>query len=459
MAQHPTVTPFASQESYSTQKHITKTLSMWKTFVTSVTHDQILAQWRLIPQEYAVNMFLHVPHDIQIELLVNMSANEQEFLLLHIAHADMHELLNDIAPDDLVDLFQQVNPDVRESVWSSLSPKMQEITTFLLRFDKDDAAGIMTPAYVKVREDLTVSQTISFIRSHIDDVETIYYIYITDTIGRLQGVVSLRDLFRYKDDVPISEFMQKKIYLVKENTDQRETAQLLRTHDLLALPVVDNFNRLLGIVTVDDAMNVLASEHHEDVLKMNAIAAGDKYTKTYLGSSVSSLFKSRIPWLAILLIAGTLTTNVINVFTDLIQTAAYLVLFIPIVISTGGNTATQSATLIIRALARNEIEFRQLSVVLLKELLVASCIGITLAVLMITRSIILPPVIPILEAAVIGSSLAFIVLFSAFIGAFAPLLISRLGADPTVVTTPLIATLVDLVGLFIYFGMAHMIIR
>ena len=431
----------------------------WKEFTISHTIAEVIEAWHDLPKDIILEYFLHIPHEQQIEFLLHLSQSEQQDLILDLTSQGIKEPFKDIAPDDLVDLFQQVSQEVRDAVWEHLSEEEKKITNFLLRFDYDDAAGIMTPNYVKVRPNITVVQTIAFIRANIDMVETIYYIYIVDAIGRLQGVVSLRDLFRKNDNVLLQDFMTVQVHSVQENTNRKETAELLQEYDLLAIPVLDNFKRLLGIVTVDDAMEVLAEEHNEDMLQMSAITpTKTTYAPTYLDTNIMSLFKSRIPWLAILLIAGTLTSNVINIFSDIINAATYLILFIPVITSTGGNTATQSATLMIRGLSRNELEFRHIFKVVLKESCVALLIGMSLAIIMLLRSLWLAPSIELIEAGIISISLLFVVLFSAMIGVLAPLLISKLGADPTVIVTPLIATLIDVLGLSIYFFMAKLLL-
>lgn len=437
----------------------TLTRDEWNTLVSTSSLSDLIEVWHTLPESVAIKYFLHTDKTIQADFLLELSTDEQETLITKLASKNIKELLQEIAPDDLVDLFRHVSVEIRESVWKHLDEETKSITKFLLRFDYDDAAGIMTPQYVKVRPDITVAQTIAFIRSNINTGETIYYIYIIDAIGRLQGVVSLRDLFRQKDNIVLHDFMNTKIYSVHEDTDKEETANLLQQHDLLALPVVDDFNRLLGIVTVDDAMHVLDDEFNEDMLQMGALASVNKhFSLPYLKTNVLSLFKSRIPWLAILLLAGTLTSNVINHFFDTIYMATYLIIFLPVITSTGGNTATQSSTLMIRGLSRNEIEFRHILSILLKEVVVAFLLGISLACIMLIRSLFFPPSIHIAEALVLSASLVFVVLFSAVIGTLAPLIISKLGTDPTVIASPLIATLIDLIGLAIYFSMARMLL-
>lgn len=434
-------------------------LEEWDEFIKEASIPAILEEWETLPDEISTKYFLKLTHAQQADFLIHLQTSEQEKLILNLANQNIEELLHDIEPDDLVDLFQKVSQEVRDTVWKNLSEESQQITNFLLRFDYDDAAGIMTPKYMKVRPNISVGQTIKLLRKNVDEVESIYYIYIVDAINRLQGVVSIRDLFRKKDEVKLSEFMETKIYTVDPDTDQEEVVDLLKEHDLLAVPVVDKFNQLLGIVTIDDAMQVLSEEHQEDVLQMGGISTNtNTHPLSYLENSILSLFRSRVPWLAILLFAGTLTSNVINAFTNLIYYAPYLILFIPAITSTGGNTATQSATLMIHGLARNDFSFSHLFKILYKETIIAFMIGVSLASVMLLRGIILPPSLSISEAVIISASLVFVVFFSALIGCFTPLLISRLGADPTVIATPLIATIIDLLGLSIYFLMTYLFI-
>lgn len=430
-------------------------MELWKDIIASKNITLIKDAWHSIPEEDLAKYFIMLPRDTQVDMLSDLEAENQELLITQLANRGIHSILEYMEPDDLVELFRNIREEVRDSVWHKLSEQTRRVVQFLLRFDHDDAAGIMTPKYVAIKADTTVEKTIKFIRANIDNVETIYYIYVVDAIGRLQGVVSLRDLIKRKDTMQIKEFMVSMVYSVQENTDQEEVAKLLKEHSLLAVPVVDAFNRLQGIITVDDAIDIIDEEHEEDVLHLNAIGA---QTSTYLQSSVFRQFQTRIPWLVFLLLAGTLTSNVISIFMHSFTVAAYLIWFIPVVTSTGGNIATQSSTLMIRGLARNELDFKNFWAVMFKEGVVSLLMGLCLAAVMIARGVFFPPQVRLMEAATISLSLLFVVLFSSVIGALFPLVLSKFKVDPTVVATPFIATCIDLLGLSVYFGVTQFLL-
>ena len=365
-------------------------------------------------------------------------------------------MVQQIDPDDLVDLIQELNSQVREAVWNSLSQEAQDETRLLLRYDADDAAGHMTSRYVAVRADLTVAQALSYVRNVGQQVETIYYIYVVDRLRRLLGVVSLRNLVSAKDEELLSDIMVTEVIRSREETDQEEVAKLLETYHFLALPVVDEFERLMGIVTFDDVIEVIRQEQTEDVYKMGAMeGSADRYTYT----SIWKLLRKRAPWLVVLLVAGTITTNIIEGYQAFVLGAAFLVWFIPVITQTGGNASTQSATLIIRGISMGELHFRDLRQVLLKELVVGIFMGLTLGFTLFIRGLWLPPGIELIQATAIAAALLFVVVVSSIIGALAPLIIHRLGFDPAPMAGPLMATIMDVLGITLYFQITRLILQ
>jgi magnesium transporter len=416
----------------------------------------LLDMWRFLSEEEAVRVFLLLSLERKVNLITSLGSNEQEWLIKSLSLENARVLFEEMEPDDVVDILQEVSPSVREAVWNSLSDSAKQLTKFLLRFDEDDAAGIMTPRYLAIRQTITIGEAIAFIRKNGADVETVYYVYVVDQFKRLIGVVSLKDLLFVDDTVRIEDMMTRNFVFVREETDQEEAAKTLEAHDHIALPVLDRYNRLLGIITFDDVFDVIREEQTEDVYKMGAM---EGRIDPYLGSSVFSLVKRRIPWLIILLIAGTITTNLINLYEPLLLGAAFLIWFVPVITQTGGNSGTQSSTLMIRGIATGEIVFRDLGRILLKEFVVGLLLGIGLALVIFLRGVFLPPGIEWFQALAIAAALAFVVLFSSVIGAFAPLIIYRAGLDPTVMAGPLMATVIDVAGLTIYFEVASLILN
>lgn len=426
-----------------------------KEIVADLPMHEIVQLWQDLRDVEAIDLFVLLPIDRKAELITEIAPADQEWLIQNLPLDNAREIFEKVEPDDLVDIIQELNPEARENVWQSLSDEARSQMQFLLRFDEDHAAGIMTTRYLAIRSNISVGQALAFIRIHARRVESIYYIYVVDTLKRLQGVVSLKDLLFNDDSRRIEEVMTHKVVSVPEHTDQEEVARVLEAHDLVALPVVDSYNRLLGIVTFDDAIDVIREEQTEDVYKMGAMeGSADRYTD----SSVWRLIRKRVPWLIVLLIAGTLTTNVLSSFESLTLAAGFLVWFVPVITQTGGNSGTQSSTLMIRGLATGEIRFRDLGSVMAKELAVGILMGIILAAVIMIRSVYLPPGVDWIAAIAIGSALIFVVVFSSIIGAFAPLLIHRLGFDPTVMAGPLMATVIDVAGLTIYFQAARLIL-
>lgn len=424
--------------------------------VRDLSIRELVDSWQDLTEEEALAIFFALPTEQKVELMTELSAVEQEWLITSLPLENAREVFEMIEPDDLVDIIQNVGSDVRDNVWQSLSDTARAELQFLLRFDEDNAAGLMTPRYMAIRANITAAQALRFIRSTAQGVETIYYVYVVDPLKRLQGVVSLRDLLFAPDNALIEQVMTKKVVTVSEDADQEAVAKLLESYGLLAVPVVDGYNRLLGIVTFDDVIEVIREEQTEDLYKMGAMEGSiDRYSE----SSIVKLLRKRVPWLIVLLIAGTLTTNVVSHFESLIVAAGFLVWFVPVITQTGGNVGTQSSTLMIRGLATGDVRFRDLGGVLLKECAVGVLMGLVLAGVIVLRGVFLPPGVAWVQAAAIGSALIFVVLFSAVVGAAAPLLIFRLGFDPTVMAGPLMATVIDVAGLTIYFHAARIILK
>ncbi len=417
---------------------------------------ELLDQWSSLESDHRMQLFHAMDRDEKGDLIISLPAVDQQELVALVSESDLKDLLSNMEPDDLVDFIQAASVDIRKSLWQMLSSDLKREILYLLRFDEDDAAGLMTPRFLAVQSHISVSQALHFLRKNARKVEMMYYVYVVDKEKRLQGVCSLKDILSSGDDRLISEVMEQDVISVREDTDQEEVAKVLETYDLVALPVVNNNNALLGVITFDDIIDVIREEQTEDVYKMGAMEGG---LGRYLDSSIWGLVKKRVPWLIILLLVGTISTNVVHHYQPLILSAAFLFVFMPVITQTGGNSGSQSSTLMIRGLATGEIHFRDIGEVMLKEILVGVIMGLITGGVIILRSYILPPGLPIYDAAVIGISLTFVVLFSTLIGALAPLLIHRLGFDPTVMSAPLMATVIDVCGLTIYFEIARLFLR
>lgn len=426
-----------------------------KRIISETPTQELLDIWGDLDEEEEIKFFSHLDMERKAEVISQLPPLKQESLIKALSEEHAKILLEEMEPDDLTDFIQSISQEVRDAVWSNLSDEAKEETKMLLKFDEDDAAGIMTPRYLAIASNLTVAQALSWVRKQSKNVETIYYIYAVDQLKRLRGVVSIKDLLSSDDKEFIYNIMVEKVISVREHTDQEEAAKTLETYDLIALPVVDEHNRLLGIITFDDIIEVIREEHTEDIYKMGAMGGS---TERYLGSSIWKLVRKRIPWLAILLLAATLTTNVLAYFENLFISISVLILFIPTIIGTGGNSGTQSSTLVIRGLATGEIHFGDILRILGKEILVGIIMGIAMGILIILRAWLLPPFIGLMEAFAVGAALSCVVIVATLVGAFFPLIIHKIGLDPAVMAGPLMTTIIDLAGLTIYFFAAKAIL-
>ena len=425
-----------------------------------ISTQDLIENWDDLSEEEEKVIFRNLPLDMKIDLMDSLSAKDQEDIIRGLTDggiSGIKQLLKEMEPDDLVDIIQSASPDVRKSVWENLSDDVKKEMIFLLKFDEDDAAGLMTPRYIAIKSNITVGQALKFIRGqHAKDVETLYIVYVVDQLKRLIGLVSLRDLLEHEDDEIIKDIMETDIISVHDDTDQEETAKIFITYGFLAVPVVDENNVLLGIVTYDDIIDVIREEQTEDVYKMGAMTGE---IEPYLETSIWGMVKKRVPWLVILLFLGTITTNVLAHYESIVMGAAFLFIFMPVITQTGGNVSNQSSALMIRGLATGEIEGEDMWRILLKEMVIGLLMGLITGAAIFFRGVLFPPEITIFQGVAIAVSLCFVVVFSTVLGAFAPLLIHKMGFDPTVMSGPLLATFIDVCGLSIYFEITKIILQ
>ena len=425
-----------------------------------ISTQDLIENWDDLSEDEEKIIFRNLPLDMKIDLMDSLSSKDQEDIIRGLTDGGItgiKQLLKEMEPDDLVDIIQSASPDVRKSVWENLSDEVKKEMIFLLKFDEDDAAGLMTPRYIAIKSNITVGQALKFIRGqHAKDVETLYIIYVVDQLKRLIGLVSLRDLLEHEDDEIIKNIMETDIISVHDDTDQEETAKIFITYGFLAVPVVDENNVLLGIVTYDDIIDVIREEQTEDVYKMGAMTGE---IEPYLETSIWGMVKKRVPWLVVLLFLGTITTNVLAHYESIVLGAAFLFIFMPVITQTGGNVSNQSSALMIRGLATGEIESEDMWRILLKEMVIGLLMGIITGAAIFFRGVLFPPEITIFQGIAIAISLCFVVVFSTVLGAFAPLLIHKLGFDPTVMSGPLLSTFIDVCGLSIYFEITKIILQ
>ena len=397
--------------------------------------------------------FRLIPKDKAAEVFSNMDTSMQTYLVAMFTEKELKELLDDLYMDDTVDMLEELPANLVKRILATVSASDRSMINQLLNYPEDSAGSIMTTEYVDLREEMTVGQAMAHIKKTGIHKETIYTCYITER-RKLVGIVSAKDLMTTDDDVPIKDLMETEIISVYTHADQEQVAQLFTKYDLLALPVIDKDGRMVGIVTFDDAMDVMVDEATEDITKMAAINPSEK---TYFETSVLQHAKNRIPWLLILMFTSIITGTIITRYENAFAAIPLLVSFIPMLMDTGGNCGSQSATLIIRGIALDEIRFTDLFKVMFKEFRISLIVGAFLAVANGVR-IFIQYHNPGL-AVVIACSLMGTVIMAKLVGCILPLLAKKVNLDPAIMASPLITTLVDTFSILIYFNIATVLFR
>ena len=392
--------------------------------------------------------FRLIPKDKAAEVFSNMDTSMQTYLVTMFTEKELKELLDDLYMDDTVDMLEELPANLVKRILATVSASDRSMINQLLNYPEDSAGSIMTTEYVDLREEMTVGQAMAHIKKTGIHKETIYTCYITER-RKLVGIVSAKDLMTTDDNVPIKDLMETEIISVYTHADQEQVAQLFTKYDLLALPVIDQDGRMVGIVTFDDAMDVMVDEATEDITKMAAINPSEK---TYFETSVLQHAKNRIPWLLILMFTSIITGTIITRYENAFAAIPHLVSFIPMLMDTGGNCGSQSATLIIRGIALDEIRFTDLFKVMFKEFRISLIVGAFLAVANGVR-IFIQYHNPGL-AVVIACSLMGTVIMAKLVGCILPLLAKKVNLDPAIMASPLITTLVDTFSILIYFNIA-----
>lgn len=395
--------------------------------------------------------FRLIPKDKAAEVFANMDSSMQTYLVEMFSEKELKELLDDLYMDDTVDMLEELPANLVNRILDAVSTSDRALINQLLNYPEDSAGSIMTTEYVDIRKNMTVAQAMAHIKETGIHKETIYTCYVTER-RRLIGIVSAKDLMTTDDDVLIRDLMETEIISVKTHTDKEEVAKLFTKYDFLAIPVLDADELMVGIVTFDDAMDVMVEEATEDITKMAAINPSEK---TYFETSVFAHAKNRIPWLLILMFTSIITGTIITRYENAFAAIPLLVSFIPMLMDTGGNCGSQSSTLIIRGIALSQIRFRDIFRVVFKEFRISLIVG---AVLAVTNGIRVMIQYQNMELAlVIALSLIGTVIIAKLIGCMLPLLASRVNLDPAIMASPLITTLVDIFSILIYFNIATML--
>jgi magnesium transporter len=410
--------------------------------------------------ETSVALFRALPDDFGAEVLERLASEKQTEILQKLPVKEAVTILSEMSPDDLVDVVQELQEESQELAGSLLAhleehePEIAEDVRELSAYAEDVAGGLMTTDYVSLQPDTKVWQAIEEVRrlSQAEEVETVYYIYVVYG-EKLVGVVSLRDLILSDPGATLGDVMSENIVTVRATDDQEEVANTIAKYDFTAIPVVDERGNMLGLVTVDDLVDVVIEEATEDAHMMGAVSPMEE---GYFETGVFRLFRSRVTWLSLLFVGGFLTATVMEHFQRQLSAVVALAVFVPLIISSGGNSGSQSASLIIRALATGDVEPRDWLRVLGRELIVSVSLGLVLGVLGFARAYFAagPGDDPVILGVAVSLSTIGVVLVGSLCGSLLPLAIQRIGLDPAVSSTPFIASLVDVVGLLIYLTVA-----
>jgi magnesium transporter len=431
--------------------------------VEHLSAAELADAWPILSRPDRLEAFLSMPRAEAEDFFLEQRAQEQYEILIELPPNDRRSWMRLLAPDDAADLVQQAGKDERGELLDLLDAPSRKEVSALLAYEEDEAGGLMSPRYARVRPDVTVDEAVTYLRKQARaQVETIYIAYVLDDQQRLLGVVSFRDLFAADPTKRVRDVMRTDFVRVTEDQDQESVSQLFAQHDLSAIPVVDAEGRMKGIVTVDDIVDVVQEVATEDAQKFGGMEALDA---PYLQVALGGMIKKRAGWLAALFLGEMLTATAMAYFEDEIARAVVLAMFVPLIISSGGNSGSQASTLVIRAMALGEVRLRDWWRVCRREVLTGLALGVILGSIGFLRIVIWQAVTPtygahfVLIAWTVFFSLLGVVLFGTLAGSLLPFLLRRLHLDPASASAPFVATLVDVTGLVIYFTMASLLLR
>ena len=407
-----------------------------------------------IPESMQVIAFRLLSKAEAIEVYEYLDYSVQEALIEEFKRQEVIDIVDKMSPDDRAKLFDELPAKVVARLLSQLSPKERQATAQLLGYDDDTAGRIMTPEYISLKETLTVDETLERIRSLANASEIIYYLYVTDAYRRLMGIVSLRDLVVSPPETTLGDIMTRDVVFVHTSTDQEEVARTIQRYDILAVPVVDREDRIVGVVTVDDVIDIIEEEATEDIYALGGVQSdGDNYFQTGL----VTVARRRVVWLLVLLLTNTVTGTIISSQQGLLQKVVILTAFIPLLTGTGGNVGAQSSTVVIRGLNTEEINDMGPGKVVFREALAGLLLGSILGIMATVWAFWLQGSVEV--ALSVGSSLIAIALLASVAGSALPFLFRSFGLDPALMSAPFITTIVDVLGVLIYFNMARVILR
>lgn len=403
-----------------------------------------------LEEEEMLKMFRILPKDLAADVFSYLEVENQQTIITSLSERDAAVIIDNLMADDAVDLLEEMPANIVKKLLANASPDTRRDINQLLRYPVDSAGSIMTVEYVDLKESLTVAEAIERIRKVGLDSETINICYVLDAQRKLLGTVALRYLLLSEPDEIIGDIMHENVISIHTLMDQEEAAAQFKKYDFTSMPVVDNENRLVGIITVDDIVDILEEEATEDIEKMAAIMPSDK---SYMKTGILETYKKRIPWLLLLMVSATFTGQIISHFEDALSTCAALIMFIPMLMDTGGNAGGQASVTVIRGLSLGEITYRDTLRIIWKEARVALLCGVTLAVANFAKLMLFDRV-GFSVSLVVCLTLIVAILIAKLIGCTLPVLAKRIGFDPAVMASPFITTIVDALSLMVYFQFA-----
>jgi magnesium transporter len=427
---------------------------------TASATEHLWERWHSLSHQERIKQFRELHTGEKADFFLELSAHDQLDVLRGLPPEQRHVWMRLLAPDDAADVIQEAGPEQRDQLLALLDEPTRREVIALLAYKDDEAGGLMNPRFARLRPELTVDEAISYLRKEAPIVDQLYYAYVLDQGQRLLGVVSLRQLFSADPAKPIREVMKTDVVWVEPDTDQKEVSTMVRDNRLLAVPVLDAEHRMVGIVTVDDIVDVVEEEASRDIQNIGGTEALDR---PYLHTTLQEMVKKRAGWLAILFIGEMFTATAMGFFEDEIAKAVVLALFLPLIISSGGNSGSQATSLVIQAMALGDISLRDWFRVIRRELIVGVALGVILGIIGLTRIFAWQkvfgtygPQTPILALTIL-CALIGVVTFGTIAGSMLPFILRRCGLNPASASAPFVATLVDVTGLVIYFTIAKAI--
>ncbi len=405
--------------------------------------------------EDSLKMFRILPKSMAADVFANLELDDQQYIIQSLSEKEATNIIENLMADDATDLLEEMPANVVKRILANASPETRADINHLLRYPEDSAGSLMTVEYVDLREDMTVADAIARIRKIGLDSETVNVCYVVDRERILKGTVALRYLIIMQPDAVIGDFMNENVISINTMTDQEEAAHMFQKYDFTAMPVVDNEERMVGIITIDDVVDIMQEEATEDIEKMAAILPTDK---PYFKVGVFETYRKRMPWLLLLMISATFTGAIITRYENALASYVILTAYIPMLMDTGGNAGSQASVSVIRGLSLGEIEFGEIFKAQWKEIRVALLCGLTLACTNFVKLMILDR-ISVTIALIVCVTLVMVVFFAKLIGCTLPLLADRIGFDPAVMASPLITTIVDAVSLTVYFLLATQLLH